>query len=382
LSVPLACTVVREIDRLEALRAEWAALSARSATDEPTLSPLWMLAWWRVFGSQGGRSLRVALFYDGPRLVGLAPLLLRRHWYPPGIPFRRLELLASGEEEPDEICSDYIGVLAERGTEQQVAEALSEALTTGALGDWDELTLLAMNGETVLPNLLAAAFDARGVAIEQAQISVAPYIALPGSWEAYLAALPSSKRYWITRSLRDFERWSGTDARVERVQDPDGLVEGRRILHALHGERWRDEGHAGVFASNRFRAFHDTVLPQMLAAGALDLSWLIVRNEPIAVLYNLIWNRKCYFYQSGRRTQLPKGIRPGVVLHVDAIRRAIVGGLREYDFLAGDSRYKLEFASAQRPIVRLRAARSSTKEALRRFAQRGIDRVRVQLRRT
>jgi hypothetical protein len=38
--MPLTCTVVSEIDRLEALRVEWAALSARSATDEPTLSHL------------------------------------------------------------------------------------------------------------------------------------------------------------------------------------------------------------------------------------------------------------------------------------------------------------------------------------------------------
>ena len=87
-------------------------------------SPLWLLTWWGVFGD--GRRLRVWTFWRGDELVGVAPLCLRRHWYPPGIPYRRLELLGSGEDEADEICSDYLGVVAAPG-DTHILESVGHA---------------------------------------------------------------------------------------------------------------------------------------------------------------------------------------------------------------------------------------------------------------
>src|SRR5436853_5165832 len=68
----------------------WRELLADSACDEVTLSPEWLLPWWEVFGGRDGRRPRFLRFDEGGRLVGLAPLLSRRHWYRPGLPFRRL----------------------------------------------------------------------------------------------------------------------------------------------------------------------------------------------------------------------------------------------------------------------------------------------------
>ena len=78
----------------------------------------------------------------------------------------------------------------------------------------------------------------------------------------------------------------------------------------------------------------------------------------------MVWNDKIHFYQSGRRVDLPAKIKPGIVAHAFAIRAAIEGGLREYDFLGGASRYKTELALATRPLVSLRAARKTLREAL------------------
>ena len=81
---------------LTAHAGAWAALLERSAANRPTRAPFWLLAWWRVFGATGGRRLASALFYDGDRLVGVAPLLRRVAWYRRAVPFRRIELLATG----------------------------------------------------------------------------------------------------------------------------------------------------------------------------------------------------------------------------------------------------------------------------------------------
>jgi CelD/BcsL family acetyltransferase involved in cellulose biosynthesis len=354
----------------ESIRAEWLALLQRSGSGSNglTLTPEWLLTWWREFGGLGGRRLRLALFRQGERLIGLAPLLWRRVWYPPGIPFRRLELLATGEPAADSICSDYPNVLAERGAETAVAEALIQAIAGKALGPWDEVVLAMLAGDDPMTARLATAFAEAGLSVDQRVLGEAPHIPLPASWDAYLASLKSNDRRLVRTSLKGFEKWAGDSARLERVRDAAELERAKQILVQLHQERW-EEG--GTFRSPRFLRFHDTILRWRLAAGELDLLTLWAHGQPVAALYNLVWDRKVYFYQCGRDPNVPAGVRPGVVILSLAIRAAIEAGRREFDFLMGDSRYKRQLALASRPLVEIRAARSCLVERLRRLAEYG-----------
>jgi CelD/BcsL family acetyltransferase involved in cellulose biosynthesis len=368
----LTCSVITDPARLEEHEPAWAELLERSASNEPTLSPAWLLAWWQVYGPHDGRQLRAALFFDDGRLVGLAPLLLRRHWYGPGIPFRRLEPLGAGERETDRLCSDYLNVIAERGAERQVARELANVLAAGALGSWDELVLPMMDGDGAMPALLTEAFHRAGLRAEQAVTTGAPYIRLPSTWEAYLKGLDKKARYLITRSLRDFETWGGGEVKLERAASPDEVDRGKRILIALHHQRWQGGEASGVFRSPLCLAFHDLAMPRLFQLGALEIMWLSVRGEPVAAQYNLVWNGKVYFYQCGRKTDVPRTIRPGGVLLAHAIRAAIEAGRREFDFLPDETLYKMQLASATRPIVQLRAVRPSLREHARRLADRGV----------
>ena len=109
-------------------------------------------------------------------------------------------------------------------------------------------------------------------------------------------------------------------------------------------------------------------MPALLERGALDLSWLSARGQPIGALYNLVWNDKVYYYLP----QFP---------HAAAIRRAIAGGHREYDFLAGAQRFKRQLSLAERPMVELRAARPSARRTALALARRGARAVRSRTRR-
>ena len=367
----LQSSVLTDLAELEALRPAWDDLLASSAADEPMLSSLWLLAWWRIFGPHEGRRLAVVVCHDGGRLVGLAPLLVRTHRYPPAIPFRRIELLGTGEPEAHEICSEYVGVIAARGAESRVAAALADALARGALGPWDELVLTAMDGTGPMPALLGAALSGVGVTAEIESTGSAPYIELPRTFAEYLAALSPSSRYLVTRSQRDLERWAGAGVTLHVATTPAELEVGRRALHTLHGERW---GGGGAFVSPRFTAFHDAVMPALLTQRSLELAWLSVRGEPLAAAYGIVWRGKVYFYQAGRSLAVPKGMRPGIVMHARLIQRAMELGRREYDFLDGHSRYKRQLATSARSIVRLRAVRvrDGLRERARRLAERGL----------
>lgn len=355
--------------QVKALVPAWHELLGDSASNEPVLSPDWMLTWWRIFGGLAGRQLRIAAFFRGDRLVGLAPLLRRRAWYRPGIPFRRLEPLGTGEEPADAIHPDYLSIITARGLETQVVGALADALVQGAFGPWDELLLPRMAGDNPLVPLLAEALRRRGLACSSDVMGTAAHLSLPASWDDYLAQLSSSRRAYIRQSLRRFEQWAGVAAN-EAVSAPDDLAWGARTLADLHQQRW---GAEGKFGSSRFTAFHETMLPILRDAGALQLLFLNAHGEPIAALYNILWNGKVYFYQSGRKLDLPAAIRPGIVLHAHAIRDAIEAGRSEYDFLSGGEHYKQQLALATRSVIQLRATRACLAERARVIAEVGID---------
>jgi CelD/BcsL family acetyltransferase involved in cellulose biosynthesis len=252
-----------------------------------------------------------------------------------------------------------------------------DALAGDALGPWDELALAPMSGECPVGLLLAEALRARGFTVSLDVTGASLHVPLPRTFEAYLAALPTSRRAMVRRSIRAFEAWARGEALLEVASTRAELARTKEELVRLHGARWADAGRAGAFASPRFSAFHDAVMPQLQDEGALELACLRVRGRAVAAIYNLVWRDKVRFYQSGRAVDVPGGLSPGIVIHARAIERAIALGRREYDFLPGVARYKTELGLASRPVVALRAARPSALEIARRAAALAFEHARA-----
>lgn len=360
----LTISLVNDVAELERLSDEWEQLLGRSDGDHFSLTPTWVLAWWRVFGSLGGRRLHSLVVRDGETLVGLLPLLQRRHWYRRVVPMRRLELIATGEDRADEIVSEYLGPIAAVGYEDRVVEALVGHLEQDHAA-WQEIVFSALDQQAPAAQRLGPAFSARGFTCASRVTTQCPFIRLPKRWDDYLAALSSDDRYMVKRSLRDFDRWVGKRFQIEVARTHEDLSRGKEILSRLHTHRWQTGGRTGAFASPLFRSFHDGVMPALLDRGELDLRWLVVNGEPIAISYSVIHENRVYYYQGGRATEVPKGVRPGIVLHLYSIQAAIEAGRAEYDFLGGDARYKLQLATATRPLVELRVVRPTFTEAAR-----------------
>jgi CelD/BcsL family acetyltransferase involved in cellulose biosynthesis len=359
----LRCTVAAQAD--DALLRAWADLQGRCERNEITQSPDWLLNWWRVFGPLGGRQLRLGLFHDGDRLVGLAPLLRRRHWYRNWLPFRRLELLASGEPDGEGIFSNHLGVLAERGCEAKVAGALVQAIADGTFGSWDEVVLPMMSGDTAMPELLVDAFRSAGYSAESVTTTGAPFISLPKTWDEYLQMLPSKQRKNLKRQLRLFDEWSAGTTELECIASAADVERGKKILIDLHHARWAEETHGGVFRAPLFMDFHDAMMRRLAEHGALEIFILRVRGEPVAAIQSFVWDGKVSTYQTGRRTDVPSNLSVGSLVFAHAIRRAIEQSRREFDMLADAVFYKLQLTEQVRPLVQVRAVRRCLVEWIR-----------------
>lgn len=376
---PTEFELIEDRAALQRLVAEWRRLLDAAARPEPMLAPSWIVPWWDHYGSN--RTLAVGTFRENGSLIGLALMCRRRFVYRPGIVLRRLEFMGSSGGEDDGVCGEYLAPIAISGREAVVAEAFAQAVSNNSFGAWDELVLEQMDGESVITAELSRALRRQHARVAYDATMHASYLTLAPDWETYLRQVDGKKRRnSIRRAWKDFVAWAGEgNWRLHRAGTAEEVHQGMRILAQLHEERWQAEGEPGAFTSERFSRFHVDHAIGLLERGQLDLLWLTVGNTPVAAQYSFVAGGKVYFYQSGRKIGAPPKVRLGIVMCILAIQDAMARGLEEYDFLGGDSPYKRYFTSTTRPLVNIRVARPSLREATRRTLQTAAPTVRAAL---
>ncbi len=357
----LRIDVVEDPSAFDALEGEWAGLLSRSSNDSITLTWHWLRTWWHVY--QEARGLRIVTVRENGRLVGAAPMLVRAHpqVHYRVLPFRRMELLASGEAHGHQVCSDYIDWIAEAGREHEVVGAVLDHLCGSRGDEWEEIYLPDVSAAS--PNVAPLEREAgrRGLKFEVIRREPCSVIRLPRTWEAYLESVGSNLRYKIRRGRRELERLRGE---YHVVRDEGELPTAVDTLVRLHQGRWNSRGRPGAFASRQRLAFHQRFMPIALRQGWLRLGILLVEDEAIGAIYNFRYGKRISFYQSGITVPDNTHLRPGLLMHSFEVQAAIESGCEEYDFLKrGHSEYKDAWTDTTRDLLCIRIAKRGGKEA-------------------
>ncbi len=359
--------IIRD-DEFEALAQEWNELLKKSASNTLTLTHEWMTTWWEVFSE--GRELYILLVRDGDELIGIAPMLKRTVQHYGVLPFRRIEFLASGEDEADEICSDYLDFILLRGRETQALDFILRYIYEKDT-DWDEVLLTDLAGDSMNLPFVKTFCEDSGIRMQQVRDEIAVFLPLTKSFEEIARSLSSNFRRKIRQDCKSFESYGGE---FRLIKSLDSLEEGFAALVELHQARWLSRGGAGVFSSKKFTRFH-----QLFARKAIVNDWLrlyvaLKDGKPIAAIYNFAHNNKVHYYQSGFKLEDSGLHSPGVLAQAYAIENAIEAGFSEFDFLKGkQGSYKFRWHPQTRSLVQMRLSQLRTKEVLYNTTSKVID---------
>lgn len=307
-------------DRLEAVGASaWNGLVAASRLRSPFLSWVWQCEWARTFAAN--RRLEIRCVEDGTgNLISVLPL----YEASPG----SLEIVGGAD------VSDYLDLISLEGREEEAWMALLQSRTTEQV-EW-RLHAVPEASPTVgaLPPLAAACGLAASATVEER----CPVLALPSSWETYLAHLSGKHRHELLRKMRRLER-DAPDARVSCVSAPADIDARLADFLALHR---RSRAGKARFMDERMERFFRTALAAFAERGAARLWFLDTASGPIATFVTIEWDGTVGLYNSGFSPERAT-LSPGVVLLAHLIRDAIARGRRKFDFLRGEERYKYEF---------------------------------------
>ena len=318
---------VSGVQDFAALEAKWRDLEARSnASFFQSWTWTGCLAEQRfpdpvlVEASENGRTVALALF----NRVG-----------------RTLYLGESGHKQLDDVFIEFNGVLTEAGREAQLTPACLHAARTRpackGLGHWwRRLVLSGVNSAT-----LAAARQTG--AVRRTRDRPAYFVDFAAGRDGFLQRLSANTRQQLRRSDRDYAK--AGDITVERAETLPQAYEFLDALAALHQASWVARRQPGAFANPFFTDFHRALIARGLDRGEIDLLRISAGPQTIGFLYNFRYRGHSLAYQSGfDRANGDRHSKPGMTCHHQAIQFAAQWGATQYNFLAGDDRYKRSLA--------------------------------------
>lgn len=329
------------IEELQPYQQDW----DRLAGDCIFRTWTWLSSWWRHYGDQDGRSELYVLLAlregDPAPLAGVMPCYVHAS----RIAGRTIRLMGDGE-----VCSDHTGLLVDAADQEDVAATIADFLSCDAT--WDAIELAAVDASDGATRALARCLQQARCQIDLRQEQSCWRIALPASWDEFLALQSKSHR----KQLRRLEtRVLQTDAAEWRlIESQDDFERGWAILEDLHQRRRQSLGEPGCFSWPRWAAFHREVAERLLATGELRLSWLELGGAPVAAEYHFARGSTVFAYQGGLAPEAADA-EPGRLSLVATIQHAIAEGRNHFDLLRGDEPYKPHWRAQPEPVHRVLA---------------------------
>jgi CelD/BcsL family acetyltransferase involved in cellulose biosynthesis len=315
---------------LDALQAEWSTLFDSDPTATPFSSFQWASAWCRHWSAGG--SPWVLAVHEEERLVGLAPLMLRRRGR-----LRLLNGLGAG-------VGNYWDVLAAPEDRERVLVAVAGALRQRS-SEWDAFFVDKLPEEAATETVLRNA----GLSCDRRIRWKSPRIELPETFDDYLGGLSKNRRWRIRRNLKVVDNGELT---VQAVSGGSELRAAIDRWQALRIEWWskRERAMQPEHGSERFLAFTQEAIAAMVSCGLAVVREVRYHDEVIGVTIDFLDESTCYYWLWGFDSRFEE-LRPGHTLIAYGIRWSIQTGRRYYDLMIGDETYKDDYAPTDRAVL-------------------------------
>lgn len=340
--IMLTVEKISDVESFAALRDEWETLLAQCPHGTPFLTHDWMMTWWKHFGI--GKELCILVVRENGRAVAIAPLMKYRGQFYERyvkIPMRVIETMANyHSNRVDLIFAQF---------RYDVLVALWGFLLNQK--GWDCLRLYPIPADSLTVVGLRRLAIHQGLRAAFLPDQSSPYLVIDRPWDEYIRQLPSHLR----RKLRKAERLTADRLLKAEIITQDTDLEARlSAMFAVAEKGWAGRQGTAISSTQQLRGFYTDLARIAHQRGWLWLGLLKAGEQAIAYEYNLRYGQTGYNLKLGFDPAYAH-YNPGTVLRSAILSDTFQNGhrLREFDFLGGAERYKLEWTRQVRPHLKI-----------------------------
>ena len=321
-------TRIRSFDLSEkkALATQWKSLEGR-ANCSVFLSWLWIGQWLELVSDK----MFVIEAYQNEEVVGLGVFVENQRKALGLFSITQWHLHRTGNVQQDQIWIEHNDFLLAADIADEVRCIMIEALYNH--NDKYHEVIIGLSSVKVL-NYFHQHFTQSSILIESSGYAV-NYSSINKSY--LQEVLSKNTRSQINRSNKILNQLGELTFKV--VTKTDEIRSLYNDIAAIHIERWGNTTEGSGFSNKAFVDFHHQLVNND-KSSTVQVVVLLLDKVPIGYLINYIYNEKVYFYLSALKSFSNNKIKIGLTLHEKAIDYYAREGIKSYDFLGGEARYK------------------------------------------
>ncbi|HYF37175.1 MAG TPA: GNAT family N-acetyltransferase [Prosthecobacter sp.] len=334
--------IVTTVEAFEALSVHWDVLVNQMAAPTPFLRWAWARRWVRQFSRHHRLAVGVLRGDCGVPLA-IAPFAICRGKTPVRRWLRHLSWIGG----LGEVSAERMDLIVPAGRERELTPRLLRCMDA-TRPQWDAVWLPAVPSDS--PNLAAMeeALDRVGVGCEEIETSPCRYAALPTDG----SGCDEHRSGRWRRNLRNRWRTFCDEHDGRRCLSSVDMPHEEALDHLarLHELQW-PAGESNFLRPAAWQ-FHRGLGLEWLESGRALLPFLTAGDRVVAAAYGFMEGGAFSLYQQGWDPQFRHLSIGNLVIHW-SLDLAAQKGVRTYDMLSGDSRYKAEWCPNLRHTVSL-----------------------------
>jgi len=177
----------------------------------------------------------------------------------------------------------------------------------------------------------------------------------------YLSGLSKNTRQQFNRSIKHINKQGNVDFTIiEKPQDQIEIIDNTKHWHI---NKWHNTSTPSGFENREFSQFHNQLLKSLHPTASTILATLKLNGEIIGCIYCLSHQNNVYFYLSCLKPFDDNKIKLGLMMHIHMIDWLISNNnsYNQYDFMAGEARYKSSLSSVKDEYLKLILQRNANK---------------------
>jgi len=313
-------------ETLDSLFSFWHDPRNSLAWDCLFVSPMWMKAWWDVFGN--GQDLRIYGIWRQADIIGIAPFL---------IDGGTARFVGQGD-----VC-DYLDFIPAPGWEAEFFHVLITSLREQGI---THLDLAPIHRDSTVRSVFPKIAKELKCDIQFRQEDVLFELVLPDTWDGYLDGLSGKYRHEIRRKLRRLEKTGRVYYRM--VDDSRNIGEAMDAFLTLFRSNRMDKSR---FMTDRMVSFFMSLAASLAKFNMLKLYFLELNDEPVASVMCFDYRSDVYLYNNGYDSSL-NWLSIGLLSKLFSIKDSIQEGKKKYNFLKGNEDYKKQLGGKEIPVYR------------------------------
>ena len=320
------------LESLQEIQTEWEELLSLSPVNTLYLTPQWQQVWWETFGD--GKKMAGFYVRSSGDVMAIASLARQGD----AVTFM------GGPE-----TFDYNDFLVRPGFEPTFFGQLLQCLEEKS---FNTLTLYSLAENSPTLAYLPERARQEGYRVEVTEEDVAPGLALPSTWEEYLALLSKKDRHELRRKFRRLEskenwRWYCLDDEEQVNARLDDFL---RLMRMSDKEK-------ELYMTEQREHFFRRIARLTSQMGLLKLFFLEMDGEPVATTLCFDYGSSRLLYNSGYNPEYAY-YSVGLLLNALCLGNAIEQGMEYFDFLRGSEPYKYHLGGQNRILYQMVVERS------------------------